>query len=137
MNRILMLVLSLICFTAAAQKSTQPVHPWMPLSPLGNGYFVYGDTSSIGVTNNIISMLVQFYPTMDDKQKEVYFGKLAIPVKTCTEKQGAGKLLELNGNFIRELKYVEGGISAGDGTITNACLLFEQKQEAEKIGTNK
>ncbi|EMO6901931.1 hypothetical protein QDZ16_004538 [Pluralibacter gergoviae] len=136
MNRILMFTLSIICFTTAAQESAQPVYPWMPLTTV-NGYMAYSDTSSIGVTNNNVTMLLQYFPMQSSKSKQALFAKLSVPVKTCTEKQGIGKLFDLSGKLIRELKYIEGGISAGDGTITNACLLFEQKQEAEKIGTNK
>lgn len=137
MYKILAIALSSICFAALAQVKKAPEYPWMPLSTLGNGYFSYADTGTIGLNKNMISMLIQLYPTMDSQQKKVYFGKLVVPVKTCTDEEGIGKLYDLSGEFIQDFKYVVGGISAGDGTITNACLLFEQKIDQEKLIKNK
>lgn len=127
----LVILISLVCFSASAKDSIKPEYPWFPLSIL-NGYTVYGDANSLGVNNNNITMLLQYFPAEGNKSGDVLFAKLSVPVKTCTNKQGVGKLYDLSGNFIRDLKYVVGGISAGDGTVTSTCFLFEEKLEENK-----
>lgn len=134
MYKILAFMLMSICSAVSAQE--RPNNPWMPLTG-GSGYIAYGDTESMSVRNNKITMLVQYFPMPDNPKKEVYFSKLLIPVKTCTDKQGAGKMYTLSGKFVRDIDYIVGGISAGDGTITNACFFYEQSIELEKLLKNK
>lgn len=134
MYKILAFMLMIISSAVLAQ--VRPSDPWMPLTG-GSGYIAYGDTESMSVRNNKVTMLVQYFPMSDNPNKEIYFSKLSIPVKTCTDKQGTGEMYTLSGKFVRDIDYVVGGISAGDGTITNACFFYEQSIELENLLKNK